>query len=121
MNPKNKLSEKQESSHSRSKSLKRIAVCILILGPCLFAFTNKFAELIILFREESNWTFAITPIVNYLLASAGFICLFIWATMNGMFYDIEQPKHRMLANELMLEQLEQQRQIKVSNPNGTVT
>ena len=43
--------------------------------------------------------FAIAPIVNYLLASAGFLFVLLWATANGMFHDIEAPKYRMLERE----------------------
>ena len=42
-----------------------------------------------------NGAFAITPMVNYLLASLGFLCLLLWATRNGMFRDIESAKERL--------------------------
>ena len=48
--------------------------------------------------------FAISPIVNYLLASFGFLLLFGWAALGGMFHDIEQPKYTMLENEARLDQ-----------------
>ena len=41
--------------------------------------------------------------MNYLLASAGFFCLLVWAAWNGMFRDIEKPKDEMLANEALLD------------------
>ena len=47
--------------------------------------------------------FAITPIVNYLLAGCGFLLLFAWAARNGMFRDIEAPKFQMLENERRLD------------------
>ena len=37
--------------------------------------------------------------MNYLLASFGFLLLFVWAAANGMFHDIEGPKYTMLVNE----------------------
>ena len=85
---------------------RRALFCLMILGPCLWAFGNKFWELITLFRDEDDWAFTITPIINYLLASAGFLCLFFWAMFNGMFCDIEQPKLKMLANELIFQEME---------------
>ena len=41
---------------------------------------------------DVDGAFAISPILNYLLASLGFLCLFGWAAVDGMFRDIEQPK-----------------------------
>ena len=41
--------------------------------------------------------------VNYMLASLGFLCMLIWATINGMFYDIEKPKEIMLEREQQLD------------------
>jgi nitrogen fixation-related uncharacterized protein len=42
-------------------------------------------------------------VVNYLLASLGFFCLLMWAALNGMFRDLEQPKYNMLENERELD------------------
>jgi hypothetical protein len=41
--------------------------------------------------------------MNYLLASLGFFCLLLWAAAQGMFRDIESPKHEMLAHEELLD------------------
>ncbi|REK10311.1 MAG: cbb3-type cytochrome oxidase assembly protein CcoS [Planctomycetota bacterium] len=41
--------------------------------------------------------------LNYLLASLGFLFLFGWAVMSGMFHDIERPKYTMLENEARLD------------------
>ena len=51
-----------------------------------------------IFRGDVDGVFAITPIVNYLLASLGFFFLFCWAIRHGMFRDIERPKYTMLEN-----------------------
>ena len=40
---------------------------------------------------------------KYLLASLGFFCLLMWAALNGMFRDLEQPKYNMLENERELD------------------
>lgn len=77
------------------------AVPILIFSGMGFA--AKFIEFIRTFQGEAEGAFAITPMVNYLLASGGFFCLLVWATMNGMFHDIEQPKHTMLDNDAALD------------------
>lgn len=77
------------------------AVPILIFSG--LGFIAKFLEFINTFQGETEGAFAITPMVNYLLASAGFFCLLVWATINGMFRDIEQPKHTMLENDSALD------------------
>jgi nitrogen fixation-related uncharacterized protein len=41
--------------------------------------------------------------VNYVFASGGFLLLLLWAAMNGMFRDLEHPKHVMLMNEKELD------------------
>ena len=76
---------------------------MLVLIPSGYGFTRKFLELLALTRGEVDGAFAITPVLNYLLTSLGFFFLFCWATINGMFGDIEQPKRAMLENERMLD------------------
>lgn len=75
---------------------------LIILIPCLYGFGGKFIEFIQLYRGDVDGVFAISPILNYLLASMGFICMFFWAVSQGMFRDIELPKRTMLdiQNEL---------------------
>lgn len=87
---------------SRTKSIVLIVMSIAILVPSMTGFVMKFIEFVHTFRSASDGAFAITPMLNYLLASIGFFCLLIWATINGMFHDIERPKHRMLEIEELL-------------------
>jgi len=68
----------------------------VVLAPSLYGFAGKFAEFIHIYQGYSDGVFAITPILNYLLASLGFFFLFLWAMFQGMFHDIEQPKLTML-------------------------
>lgn len=85
-----------------------LAFAIVILTPSMVGFIMKFYEFIHTFRDDAQGAFAITPMVNYLLASLGFFFLLLWATVNGMFQDMEKPKHVMLDREMMLdEQLKQ--------------
>ncbi len=74
----------------------------VILVPCAYGFGTKFNEFIALYRGDAEGAFAISPILNYLLASFGFLLLFFWAAFKGMFHDIERPKHTMLENEATL-------------------
>jgi hypothetical protein len=70
----------------------------------MYGFATKFREFILIYRGEVDGVFAITPIINYLLASLGFFFLFCWATTHGMFRDIERPKYDMLETERKLDQ-----------------
>ena len=80
------------------------AVPILIFSG--LGFVAKFIEFIHTFQGDTEGAFAITPMVNYLLASAGFFCMLVWATINGMFHDIESPKQTMLDNDIALDRHE---------------
>lgn len=79
---------------------------LAVLLPSLYGFGTKFLEFVALFRGDIDGAFAITPILNYLLASFGFLLLFGWAALGGMFKNVEQPKYAMLENEAWLDQIE---------------
>jgi len=86
----------------------RNSIVTLIFGVPILVFSGlgfaaKFVEFFHTFQGDWEGVFAITPMVNYLLASAGFFCLLVWATANGMFHDIEGPKQTMLDNESVLD------------------
>lgn len=89
-------------------ALKWLIISLVILGPCLVTFGGKLQMLIAVFRGQAEWAFAVTPVVNYILASIGFVLLFLWAILNGMFSHLEEPKLTMLTNERMLDRLEQE-------------
>jgi hypothetical protein len=80
-----------------------LLLAVLILIPSGYGFAGKFIELVRVFRGEPSGAFAVAPMANYLLASAGFFCLLLWAAAHGMFRDIETPKHEMLAREALLD------------------
>jgi len=88
---------------NRRHLLTTVLLAIFVLAPSVYGFAGKFAEFIHIYRGESDGVFAITPILNYLLASLGFFCLFCWAMMHGMFRDIEAPKQTMLDIEARLD------------------
>ncbi len=85
--------------NSRRRQLVVAVFALAILIPSMLGFVAKFVEFFQTFRSEADGAFAITPMVNYLLATVGFLCLLIWASVNGMFQDIERPKHTMLDRE----------------------
>ena len=95
------------SRPNRTKSIVLIVMSIVILVPSMTGFVMKFIEFIHTFQGESGGAFAITPMLNYLLASLGFFCLLVWAAVNGMFHDIERPKHQMLEIDALLDKQRQ--------------
>jgi hypothetical protein len=80
-----------------------VLVFLPILGVVCIFFAIKFYELWKVARYDPNGAFAVTPIVNYLLAGIGFLFLLGWAAYNGMFHDIEKPKRTMLEIEERLD------------------
>ena len=94
----------RQEKTKRSQIVTTIIFAVVILVPSLMGFANKFREFIQIYRGEVDGVFAITPIINYLLASLGFFFLFCWAIFHGMFRDIERPKYAMLENERELDQ-----------------
>jgi hypothetical protein len=83
--------------------LPRVLVVGFFLGPACYGFSGKMIEFVKVFRGETEGAFAISPLLNYLLASLGFLFMFGWAAANGMFHDIEQPKNTMLEHEDLLD------------------
>ncbi len=96
-----------QSTQSRVKSIAVSIMAVVILGFCLFGFGSKFVELVrlVLSDEEAatEGIFAVAPLTNYLLASAGFLCLMGWAAAQGMFRNIEGPKQSLLDVEAQLD------------------
>lgn len=87
-----------------------LALAVAVLVPSMWGFGTKFMEFVATFSSDPDGAFAIVPIVNYLLASVGFLLLLVWAVMHGMFRDVEAPKYTMLENEHRLDATEQQEQ-----------
>jgi hypothetical protein len=90
-------------SDSRLGGIVTLLLAVAILVPSLWGFGTKFYEFVLLARGDVEGVFAVTPVINYLLASLGFLCMFGWAAANGMFRDIEQPKRTMLEIQQQLD------------------
>ena len=88
---------------SRRQTWVTAAMAIVILIPSMYGFIGKFVEFVHIYRGASGGEFAVAPILNYLLASAGFLCMLLWASWNGMFRDVERPKIDFLENERLLD------------------
>ena len=74
-----------------------------VLIPSILGFANKFLDLMIVASGDEEGAFALTPIMNYLFATAGFFCMLMWAVTQGAFHDLNQPSHAMFENELELD------------------
>lgn len=75
----------------------------VVLIPTILGFANKFLDLVLVVQGDEEGAFAVTPIVNYLCATAGFLCLFVWTATQGAFQNLDQPSHTMLENEQRLD------------------
>jgi hypothetical protein len=91
------------ASPARRRQWITLLLALIILLPSLWGFGGKFVEFVALYRGDVDGVFAISPIVNYLLASLGFLFLFAWAAAGGMFSDVERPKYLMLETERQLD------------------
>ncbi len=76
----------------------------LVLVPTILGFANKLLDLVLVVQGDEDGAFAVTPIVNYLLATAGFLCLFVWTATQGAFQNLDEPSHSMMENEHRLDQ-----------------
>ena len=54
-----------------------VLFAVAILVPSLWGFGDKFREFVLLARGDVDGVFAVTPVINYLLASFGFLLL-VW-------------------------------------------
>jgi len=92
-----------DSTTRRKHWVIMVVFALIILPVSLYGFGAKFVEFIAIARGRSEGLFAVTPIVNYLCASLGFLCLLLWATFQGMFRDVERPKFEHLEREAALD------------------
>ena len=95
----------KSAASNRRRTLVTAFFAILILTPSMLGFFAKFVEFVHTFQGDAGGAFAITPMVNYLLASAGFLLLLVWAAVNGAFHDLEQPKYLMLEREAAIDRV----------------
>ncbi len=71
----------------------------VVLIPTILGFANKFLDLVLVVQGDEDGAFAVTPICNYLFATAGFLCLFVWTATQGAFQNLDGPSHTMMENE----------------------
>jgi hypothetical protein len=76
-------------------------IAVVACAGCGFVF--KLIEFGHTLHASPDVSFALMPIITYLVVAAGFFCLLTWATLGGHFKDIEGAKHFMLENERALD------------------
>jgi len=91
---------------SRTKIVTVVIMTVIIVLPAAYGFAERMLEFIRTYASTDGGGFAIVPILNYTLVSAGFIFLLVWAVAHGMFRDIEKPKYTMLEQEDRLDEHE---------------
>jgi len=79
---------------------------VAVLIPAILGFGNKFLDLVLVVQGDEEGAFAVTPIVNYLLATAGFFCLLLWSATQGAFHNLNEPSQRMFDNEKRLDAMQ---------------
>ena len=93
-------------SQRRFKRIMLVGSAVGILVPCAFGFIDKFVQFVRVAGTDTDGSFALIPMANYVLVALGFLCLLMWAITNGMFRDIEAPKYNMLEREERLNRQE---------------
>jgi hypothetical protein len=88
---------------SRAKLIVLWTIAILILIPAAYGFVEKLMLFVLAVRRDLIGGITIVPIVNYLIVTAGMVCLLVWGIAHGMFRNVEQPKYDMLEREARLE------------------
>ena len=80
-----------------------IVTFIVVVAFAGVGFLFKLTEFAHTLTASPDVSFALMPMVTYLIVAAGFFCLLGWATMSGHWKDIEGPKQFLLDNEAALD------------------
>jgi hypothetical protein len=95
------------------------AFCVALgVVPSSIGFIAKFIQLIIAFRTDEEGAFAIVPILNYLFATVGFLCMLFWAISRGMFNEADRQKIEFFDREKMLGEFEGETDVPTLNPEA---
>lgn len=93
-------------AESRAKRIAVLCIALAILVPASIGFVEKLVLFILAVKKDQVAGFTIIPVTNYLIVTAGMLCLLIWAARHGMFRNIEKPKYDMLQREEELDRLD---------------
>ncbi len=88
---------------SRKKRTVLLLIAGLILIPGAYGFIEKLVQFIRALSIDRGVDFTLVPVSNYLFVAAGMACMLVWATLHGMFRDVEGPKFDMLEREQELD------------------
>ncbi|MHC5109988.1 MAG: hypothetical protein ACYTHJ_08930 [Planctomycetota bacterium] len=83
-----------------------LIMAIVVAVPAAYGFGVRFIHFFRTLQADESGRFTIVPMLNYLVVTAGFLCMLGWAIFRGMFHDIEKPKYWMLDNEEKLDRNE---------------
>lgn len=79
------------------------AVFVIVVVAAAFGFVFKMVEFARTLRDSPDVSFALMPIVTYLVVAGGFFFLLAWSFFSGHYKDVEAPKHFLLSNERELD------------------
>jgi len=80
-----------------------LATFVVVVAAAGFGFVFKMVEFARSIHDTPDVSFALMPIVTYLVVAGGFFFLLAWSFFSGHYKDIEGPKHFLLANERELD------------------
>ncbi|MFQ5478727.1 MAG: hypothetical protein ACE5E4_08930 [Candidatus Binatia bacterium] len=99
-----------ETEKGGTSSEKKLYIWVMLVGT-LFAggaFVLKLAEFLHTLESPDVEGFVAVPVTVYFIVAAGWACMLGWAWSRGSFARIEEPKYRMLEQEMEYERLERQ-------------
>jgi F0F1-type ATP synthase assembly protein I len=94
------LKAKETTSVLRRRIVLAVYAIVSICAAAGFAFKLFEFSRSFLTGESS---FALPGVTVYLMVACGFSAMFLWATLNGQFRDVEAPKRRLLDREAALD------------------
>lgn len=96
------------SAPASAASARTVYVRVMLAGIAFggAAFIYKIVEFVRTLDQPEVAGFVVVPVTVYFAVAAGFACLFCWAWLKGHFAHIEEPKYRMLEQELEYERFE---------------
>jgi nitrogen fixation-related uncharacterized protein len=79
------------------------AVFVIVVVAAGVGFVIKMVEFAKTLHDAPEVSFALMPIVTYLVVAGGFFFLLAWSFFSGHYKDVEGPKHFLLSNERELD------------------
>ncbi|MFQ5589983.1 MAG: hypothetical protein ACE5HE_02360 [Phycisphaerae bacterium] len=105
MAPANNLTPPPLPEPSRMATVLLWITVALILLAGGYAFVDRLVGFVrtLALDKEDGGGFIMIPMMNYLMVTAGLVCLLVWGVAHDMLCDIERPKYTMLEREARLD------------------